>query len=101
MHLTNDMHDFPAGENARDFVLREASKPGGLVEAGGVQIGRRMTYCSRILLLQSVDAKEKKMHGALVSSTGIKISFHIASHQSSWKCLTSCIALSQSCEQAK
>jgi hypothetical protein len=32
--LTNDAHDFPAGENAHDFVLREASKPGGLVEAG-------------------------------------------------------------------
>jgi hypothetical protein len=28
------MHDFPTGENARDFILREASKPGGLVEAG-------------------------------------------------------------------
>jgi hypothetical protein len=36
VHLANhdDAHDFPAGENARDFVLREASKPGGLVEAG-------------------------------------------------------------------
>jgi hypothetical protein len=33
-HLVKDEHDFPAGENARDFVLREASKPGGLVEAG-------------------------------------------------------------------
>ena len=33
-HLTKDEHDFPAGENARDFVLREASKSGGLVEAG-------------------------------------------------------------------
>jgi hypothetical protein len=32
--LTNDVHDFPAGENVRDFVLCQASKPGGLVEAG-------------------------------------------------------------------
>ena len=34
MHWTIDAHDFPAGENARDFVLREASKTGVLVEAG-------------------------------------------------------------------
>jgi hypothetical protein len=34
VHLAIDVHDFPAGENARDFLLREASKPGGLVEAG-------------------------------------------------------------------
>jgi hypothetical protein len=27
-------HDFPIGVNARDFVLHEASKPGGLVELG-------------------------------------------------------------------
>jgi hypothetical protein len=27
-------HDFPTGVNARDFVLHEASKPGGLVELG-------------------------------------------------------------------
>jgi hypothetical protein len=33
-HLIKDEHDFLAGENARDFVLLEASKPGGLVEAG-------------------------------------------------------------------
>jgi hypothetical protein len=34
MHLAIDAHGFPAGENARDFVLCEAIKPGGLVEAG-------------------------------------------------------------------
>ena len=33
-HVAKGNHDFPAGENARDFILREASNPGGLVEAG-------------------------------------------------------------------
>jgi hypothetical protein len=33
-HMAKGKHDFPIGENARDFILREASKPGGLVEAG-------------------------------------------------------------------
>jgi hypothetical protein len=33
-HLAKGKHDFPVGENARDFILREASNPGGLVEAG-------------------------------------------------------------------
>ena len=33
-HMAKGNHDFPTGENARDFILREVSKPGGLVEAG-------------------------------------------------------------------
>jgi hypothetical protein len=33
-HFVKDEHDFPARENVCDFVLHEASKPGGLVETG-------------------------------------------------------------------
>jgi hypothetical protein len=33
-HSARGKHDFPIGVNARDFVLHEASKPGGLVELG-------------------------------------------------------------------
>jgi hypothetical protein len=33
-HLARCKHDFPIGVNARDLVLHEASKPGGLVELG-------------------------------------------------------------------
>jgi hypothetical protein len=33
-HVAIGKHNFPKGQNARDFILREASMPGGLVQAG-------------------------------------------------------------------
>ena len=33
-HQESGKHDFPVGESTRDFVLREASKAGGIVAAG-------------------------------------------------------------------
>jgi hypothetical protein len=35
IHGGGGKHDFPVGESARDFFLRQASRPGGLVAAGG------------------------------------------------------------------
>ncbi len=44
------------------FFVKQANQ-GVLLKLGAVQIGRIMTHCLRILLLQRVDAEEKKMHG--------------------------------------
>ncbi len=33
-HMALGKHNFPKGQNARDFILHEASMPGGLVQAG-------------------------------------------------------------------
>jgi hypothetical protein len=58
VHLTSDVHDFPAGENARDFVLREASKPGGLVEAGS-----RPDRQKNDVLFENIVASERGCQG--------------------------------------
>jgi hypothetical protein len=58
VHLANDVHDFPAGENARDFVLCEASKPGSLVEAGS-----RPDQQKNDALFENIVASERACQG--------------------------------------
>jgi hypothetical protein len=56
-HVSIGKHNFPKGQNARDFILCEASIPGGLVQAGS------RPDQEQHVLFEEINASQARVHG--------------------------------------
>jgi hypothetical protein len=71
--MAKSMHNFPTGENVRDFIVREASKPGGLVEAGSRPDRQKKDSLFENIVSPEKGAGGKKTLGVLAVSIEMRV----------------------------